>query len=253
MSGHSKWSTIKRKKGAADAKRGKIFSKIAREIHVAVRQGGADPDVNATLRAIIQKARVANMPADNIDRAVKKAAGEGQDGVQYHSLVYEGYATGGVGIVIIALTDNKNRTSAEVRHAFSKAGFSMAQPGAVSWTFQRKGVIEVAAAVADEDTVMEISLEAGADDMRVEEESYVIETGPADCTDVATALERAGIPMIRSEVAMVPDTTVPVKERKQALAILRFMDTLEDLDDVQDVYANFDIDNDLMEKLSAEA
>jgi len=252
MSGHNKWSTIKHKKGAADARRGKIFSKIVRELHVAVREGGADLSANATLRAIVQKARTVNMPADNIERAIKKASGEGQDAVQYYSLAYEGYGAGGVGIVILALTDNKNRTSAEVRFVFSKAGYSMAQQGAVSRSFQRKGLIEVDASAAEEDFLLEKALEAGAEDMVLEGDCYVIETDPSVHTSVAEALEQAGIPLVRSEVALVPETTVPVTDPKQAAALLRFMETVEELDDVQSVYANFDISDELMEELGSD-
>ena len=252
MSGHSKWKTIQHKKGAADAKRGKIFSRFSKEIMVCARSGGGDPDLNPTLRTLVQNAKSANMPMDNITRAIKKGTGE-LDGGQLEEIVYEGYAGGGVGLVVKVLTDNKNRAAAEVRHIFTKNNSSFAQQGAVSRNFQRKGQIRVKDDAASEESVMEAALEAGADDMIHEDGVFLVTTDPAAFNDVAKALEDAGVAVENAEVEMVPDALVPVGDVDTARSILRFVDALEDNDDVQDVYANFDIDDALLEQLESEA
>lgn len=253
MSGHNKWSSIKHKKGAADAKRGKIFSKITREIFVAVREGGGgDPEANPTLRTIIQKARDVNMPMDNIKRAIKKATGEGSDAVQYEELVFEGYAADGVGLIVEVLTDNHNRAAAEVKHAFSRAGENMAQTGSVSHNFNRKGEIYVNADKADEERLMEIALEAGAEDMESEGGQFRIVTDPSAFMDIVDAIKNAGIEIESSGVNLVPDVSVPVTNKAKAASLLRFIDELDDLEDVRNVYANYDIDDELIEELSQE-
>ncbi len=252
MSGHNKWSTIKHKKAAADAKRGKVFSKIAREIVVAVQTGGGEEDKNPSLRLLMQKARSVNMPADNVERAVKKGTGELQDDVIMEELVYEGYAPGGVGVVVLAVTDNKNRTAAEVRHAFTRHNNNMAGQGSVSRLFNRKGLIEIDAAKADEEKVMEIALEAGAEDMQSSPAQYTVTTDPSTYVGVVDALNNAGIEIANAEVTLLPETTIPVTDKSQASAILRFIDTLDELDDVQDVFSNYEIDDELMEQISAD-
>lgn len=253
MSGHNKWSTIKHKKGAADAKRGKIFSKLAREIVVAVREGGGgDPDANPTLRTIIQNARGVNMPMDNITRAIKKATGEGSDAVQYEELVFEGYAADGVGLIIEVLTDNRNRAAAEIKHAFSRAGQSLAQTGSVSRNFSRRGEIFIESDKVDEDSLMELALEAGAEDFEVLEDEYRIFTAPSDCQGVADAITKAGIEISNSGVNLVADVTVPVDDRAKAATLLKFIDDLEDLDDVRNVYANCDIPDEIVDSIRSE-
>jgi len=251
MSGHSKWANIKHRKGAADAKKGKVFSKIAKEIMVTARTSGGDPAGNITLRALIQKARSANMPADNIERAIKKGMGD-LDGVVLEELVYEGYGPGGVAIIIETLTDNKNRTAAEVKHAFSKFNLSLAGPGSVSRSFQRKGQIIIDQETADEDQVMELALDAGAEDMKIEDGAYEVVTPPAVFMDVVDALNGANIPLASSEITMIPDSYTPVTDKGHASSVMRFIDALEDLDDVQNVYSNFDIDDAMMEAISVE-
>lgn len=245
MSGHSKWATIKHKKGAADKARAKVFNKIARLLEVAAREGGADPASNASLRTVIQKAKAAQMTNDAIDRAVKRGAGLA-DGGNYESIMYEGYAPGGVALMIDVLTDNRNRTGAEVRNIFSKLGGSMAEPGAVSWQFSRRGVLHVNA--ADEDTVMMAALEAGADDVSADGDgAWRITCEPADVFDVRDALQAAGIEVASAESTMVSSVTVEVTDAGDAKKILRIMDAFEDNDDVQDVFSNFDISDELME------
>jgi len=251
MSGHSKWANIKHRKGAADAKKGRVFSKIAKEIMVSARTSGGDPAGNITLRALIQKARSANMPADNIDRAVKKGMGD-LDGVILEELVYEGYGPGGVAIIVETLTDNKNRTAAEVKHAFSKFSLSLAGPGSVSRSFQRKGLILISKEAAGEDQLMELALDAGAEDMKTEDEVYEIVTEPSLFMDVVDALNKADVPMESSEITMIPDLYASVTDKRAASSVMRFIDALEDLDDVQNVYSNFDIDDALMEAISVE-
>jgi YebC/PmpR family DNA-binding regulatory protein len=247
MSGHSKWATIKHKKGAADKARGKLFAKLARQIEVAARQGGGDIDSNASLRTMVLKAKAAQMTKDAIDRAVKRGIGE-NDGANYESITYEGYAPGGVAMLIDVLTDNRNRTASDVRSAFTKFGGAMAEPGAVGWQFSRRGVILVDGA-ADEDTVMTAALEAGADDVERDGGSWKVLTDPSSVWDVKDALESAGVPVQSAESTMVSSTTIEVTDSEDARQILRIMDTLEDNDDVQDVYANFDIAESIMEEV----
>lgn len=253
MSGHNKWSSIKHKKGAADAKRGKVFSKISREIIVAVREGGGgDPESNPTLRTAIQKGRSANMPIDNIERAIKKATGEGSDAVQYEELVFEGYAADGVGLIVEVLTDNHNRAAAEIKHIFNRAGENLAQTGSVSRNFSRKGEIFVDAGTIDEEQLMELALEAGAQDMETQNSQYRIVTDPSAFVDILEALQKAGVEITDSGVNLVPEVTLPVTDKKKAASLLRFIDDLDDLEDVRNVYANCEIDDGLMEEISRE-
>lgn len=242
MSGHSKWHTIKHKKGAADAKRGKLFTKIIKEITVAARMGGGDEESNPRLRTIVLKAKAANMPKDNIERAIKKGTGD-LDGVDYVELSYEAYAPGGVGLLIEALTDNKNRTAADVRTILSKGGGSLAATGAVSYMFNRKGIIAYETENVDFDALFEAALEAGAED--VSEEGGIIEviTEPGDFADVLEALQAAGFTESSAEVAMVPENTVSLDADKTA-KVLRLIERLEDNDDVQSVASNLDIPED---------
>ncbi len=245
MSGHSKWATIKHKKGAADKARGKLFAKLARQIEVAARAGGGDVDANAALRTMVLKAKAGQMTKDAIDRAIKRGIGE-NDGANYESITYEGYAPGGVAMLVDVLTDNRNRTAADVRSAFSKFGGSMAEPGAVGWQFSRRGVVLVPGSL-DEDSVMTAALEAGADDIERDGDSWKVLTDPSVVYDVKDALEAAGIEVQSAESTMVSSTTIEVTDVNDAKQILRIMDMLEDNDDVQDVYANFDIDESIMQ------
>ena len=247
MSGHSKWATIKHKKGAADKARGKLFAKLARQIEVAARQGGGDVDSNASLRTQVLKAKAAQMTKDAIDRAIKRGIGE-NDGANYESITYEGYAPGGVAMLIDVLTDNRNRTASDVRSAFTKFGGAMAEPGAVSWQFSRRGVILVDGK-ADEDAVMAAAIDAGADDVERDGESWKVLTDSSVVWDVKDALEAAGIVVQSGESTMVSSTTIEVTDKDDARNILRIMDMLEDNDDVQDVYANFDIAESIMEEV----
>ncbi len=249
MSGHSKWATIKHKKGAADKARGKLFAKLARQIEVAAK-GGGDIDANPTLRTAVQKAKAARMTNDAIDRAIKRGTGE-SDGGTYESIMYEGYAPGGVALLIDVLTDNRNRTGAEVRGVFTKLGGSMAEPGAVSWQFSRQGLIVVAAEGLDEDELMMTALDAGADDVVDEGESFRIVTDPSVVYDVKAALDEAGVEVISADAPLVSENLVPVTAPGDAKAVLRILEALEDNDDVQDVFANFDISDELMEEASA--
>lgn len=247
MSGHSKWATIKHKKGAADKARGKLFAKLARQIEVAARAGGGDVDSNATLRTMVQKAKSAQMTKDAIDRAIKRGIGE-SDGAHYESITYEGYAPGGVAMLVEVLTDNRNRTASDVRNAFSKFGGSMAEPGAVGWQFQRRGVILVPGSI-DEDQIMAAALDAGASDIERDGESWRILTEPADVYEVQDALVASSIVVESAESTMVSSTTIEVTDSDDARQILRILDMLEENDDVQDVYANFDIDESLMREV----
>ena len=250
MSGHSKWATIKHKKGAADAKRGQLFNKLARQIEVAAK-GGGDPEMNATLRTAVQKAKAGRMTNGAIDRAIKRGSGEGGDAVHYETIMYEGYAPGGVALLIDVLTDNRNRISADVRQVFSKLGGSMAEPGAVGWQFARRGVIITADGVSEDD-VMLAALEAGADDIVADGEGWRIMTDPSDVYDVQAALTTSGIETVSADSPMVAENLVPVTDLKDARAILRIMDALEENDDVQDVFSNFDISDDLIDAATAE-
>ena len=247
MSGHSKWATIKHKKGAADKARGKLFAKLARQIEVAVRAGGGDADSNAALRTMVLKAKAGQMTKDAIDRAIKRGMGE-NDGANYETIMYEGYAPGGVAMLVDALTDNRNRTASDVRTAFSKFGGALAEPGAVGWQFSRRGVLLVPGNL-EEDAVMTAALEAGADDIERDGDSWRVLTEPSVVYDVKDALEAVGIEVQSAESTMVSSTTIEVTDLDDAKQILRIMDMLEDNDDVQDVYANFDIDDALMQEL----
>ena len=247
MSGHSKWATIKHKKGAADKARGKLFAKIARQLEVAAREGGGDVSSNATLRTVVQKAKAAQMTNDAIDRAIKRGSGEAQ-GDNYESITYEGYAPGGVAMMVDTLTDNRNRTGADIRSIFSKTGGAMAEPGAVGWQFSRRGVVYVDGK-AGEDDVMMAALDAGADDISRDGESWKILSEPNVVYDVKAALEAAGLGVQSAESTMVSSTTIEVNDADTAAKILKVMEALEDNDDVQDVYANFDIPDAIMESL----
>ena len=245
MSGHSKWATIKHKKGAVDKARGKLFNKIARQLEVAAREGGGDPSTNATLRTMMQKAKAGQMTNDAIDRAIKRGTGE-HDGGTFESITYEGYAPGGVALLIDVLTDNRNRTGAEVRNVFSKLGGSMAEPGAVGWQFRRAGVLHVPSSVA-EDEVMLAALEAGAEDVSASGDTWEITSEPNVVYDVQAALEEAGITVLSAESTMISSTTIEVTDPDAARKVLKIIDALEDNDDVQDVFGNFDISEEIME------
>jgi YebC/PmpR family DNA-binding regulatory protein len=248
MSGHSKWSTIKRKKGAADAKRGKIFTKLIREIATAARMGGGDPDSNPRLRLAVDKARTANMPKDNIERAIKKGTGA-SDGESYEEVLYEGYGPGGTAVLVETLTDNKNRTVGEVRHVFSKHGGNLGASGCVSYLFEKKGLIQFEGEDLDGDAVLEVALEAGADDVREEDGSVTVVTQPGDFETVKHALEQAGYGAVQAAISLEPMSTVKL-EGKDAETMLSLADALEDLDDVQGVNANFDISEQEMSRLA---
>ena len=249
MSGHSKWATIKHQKGAKDAKRGKLFNKLARQLEVAAREGGPDPASNAALRTAVLKAKAGQMTNDAIDRAVKRGAGM-DDGGTYEAITYEGYAPGGVAILVDTLTDNRNRTGADIRNIFSKMGGSMAEPGAVGWQFSRKGVVVVDGEVGEDDLMLS-ALEAGADDVARDGDEWRVECAPNHVYDLQAALEAAGIAVKSAESTMVPSVTIEVTDTGDARKILRIMDAFEDYDDVQDVYSNFDIADDVMEAASA--
>ena len=249
MSGHSKWATIKHQKGAKDKARGKLFAKLIRQVEVAAREGGGDIEANATLRTMYAKARAASVPIDTIDRAIKRGTGE-LEGVTYESITYEGYAPGGVALLIDVLTDNRNRTGAEVRSVFSRMGGSMAEPGAVSWQFSRKGVILVPRS-ASEDDVMLAALDAGAEDIVDDGDEWRLTCEPQATEAVREALEAAGLTVLSAESTMVSSTTIEVTDAEEAKKILRIMDALEDHDDVQDVYSNFDIPDDILHSVEA--
>lgn len=250
MSGHSKWSTIKRKKGAIDARRGKIFTKIIKEITLAARLGGGDPEANARLRQAILAAKDENMPKDNIERAIKKGTGTGADAVVFEEVTYEGYGPGGAAVLVEVMTDNKNRTVAEVRHIFSKHGGNLGENGCVAWIFEKKGTIVLDKKSVNEDELMELALEAGAQDVREEENEFEIITDPASFEEVKDAIDQRKIKYIEAKISLIPQTTVKLEAGK-AEQMLKLMEKLEDNDDVQNVYANFDIADDIMERLSA--
>jgi YebC/PmpR family DNA-binding regulatory protein len=247
MSGHSKWATIKHKKGAADKARGKLFAKIARQLEVATRQGGPDPSSNATLRTAVQKAKAAQMTNDAIDRAIKRGSGEAQ-GDDFETIMYEGYAPGGVAIMVDTLTDNRNRTGADIRNIFSKLGGAMAEPGAVGWQFSRRGVIYIAGSVSEDD-LLAAALDAGAQDISRDGEAWRVTTEPQDVYDVKAGIESAGIEVASAESTMVSSTVISIEDAETAQKVLRVMESLQDNDDVQDVYANFDISDELMEQV----
>jgi YebC/PmpR family DNA-binding regulatory protein len=249
MSGHSKWHSIKHKKGAADAKRGKLFAVLIRQIEVAARAGGGDLDTNATLRTMVQKARDNSVPLDTIQRAIKRGTGE-EEGVVYEPVTYEGYAPGGVAVIVQALTDNRNRTSAEIKNLFSRNGGNFAEPGAVSWQFERKGVVNVDKS-ADEDELMLAAADAGAEDVEDGGDNWNVTTPPTDLHTVRTAIEEAGFKVTSADLTMIPTTTVELTEESQAKTVLRLADALEDHDDVEAVYANFDIPDAVLEAVTA--
>jgi YebC/PmpR family DNA-binding regulatory protein len=251
VSGHSKWSTIKHKKGAADARRGKLFSKLSRAIIVAAREGGADPAANLALQNAIEKARSYSMPKENIERAIAKGAGEGTDGSSFETVVYEGYGPEGVAVIVEALTDNRNRTASEVRHLFSKHGGNLGATGAVAWQFERRGVLLVTADGIDEDELVLAAAEAGADDVERDGTSFVISSSPEDLAGVRAALEAAGYMLESAGLAMVPKTTVAIGDESTAKQVVRLVEGLEDSDDVQDVYANFDIPEAVLEAVAS--
>jgi len=247
MSGHSKWATIKHKKGAADAKRGKLFGKLIRQVEVAARAGGADLDMNPSLRTMYQKARSASVPLDTIEKAIKRATGD-MEGVIYEAITYEGYAPNGVAILIEVLTDNRNRTGSEVRTALKKHGGSIAEPGAVAWQFERKGVVMVPSSV-DEDDIMVAALDAGLEDIVSEGDTWRVTSAPSDVHAVEDALVAAGITVESADTTMLPTSTVPLDTPEAAKQVLRVIDALEEDDDVQDVYANFDIPDSVMDAI----
>ena len=245
MSGHSKWATIKRRKGAQDEKRSKMYAKLLRAIEVAAREGGGNVEGNMTLASAVQKARDYSVPVDNIDRAIKRGAGEA-GGARYEEVVYEGYGPAGVAVLVEAMTDNRNRTGQEVRHAFTRGGGNMGDPGSVAWMFDRRGLITLDRATAPgEDRLLEIILEEGADDLRDAGDQWEIVTEPESLSGVRSALERAGVQVASGELTMLSQTGVPVGKDK-AESVLRLIEALEDLDDVQNVYSNFDIPEEIL-------
>ncbi len=247
MSGHNKWSSIKHKKGAADKKRAKIFTKLIKEITVAARMGGGDPDANPRLRHAINTAKAQNMPKDNVERAIKKGTGE-LEGVDYEEIIYEGYGPGGVAVMVECLTDNRNRTIADVRNIFSKAGGNVGTDGCVAWMFDKKGLISISKENADEDTLMEVALEAGAEDIKDMDEGFDVITAPEDFDAVKDAIDAAEIACMEAEISMIPQNTTAV-EGKEAEQMVRFMDALDDCDDVQNFYTNADIPDEAFENM----
>ena len=249
MSGHSKWATIKRKKGKTDAERGKVFTRHIKEITIAAREGGGDPEGNPRLRTAIAAAKASNMPADNIKRAVLKGTGD-LPGVTYESVTYEGYGPGGVALYMEGLTDNKNRCVSEVRHALTKYGGNLGASGCVAWMFEKQGLITIDLDATDEDTIMEVAMEAGAEDIKSDSGTYEVITQPGDIDTVRSAIEAKGIAMVSAEVTMIPKDSVKLEKESQASSMMKLWDILEELDDVQKIYANFDISEELLEKLT---
>jgi YebC/PmpR family DNA-binding regulatory protein len=247
LSGHSKWSSIKHKKGAADAKRGKLFSKLARSIIVAAKEGGGDPANNLALQNAIEKAKSYSMPKDNIERAIAKGSGSDADGAAFEAIVYEGYGPEGVAVIAEALTDNKNRTASDVRHIFAKFGGNLGTSGAVAWQFERRGVVLVAAGGVDEDELFLAAADAGADDLEQDGEVFQVTSAPEQLAAVRGAIEDAGFSIDSAELAMLPKTTVAIDDEGKARQLMRLIDALEDNDDVQEVYANFDIPEQVLE------
>jgi YebC/PmpR family DNA-binding regulatory protein len=250
VSGHSKWSSIKHKKGAADAKRGKLFSKLSRAIIVAAKEGGGDPSGNLALQNAIEKAKSYSMPKDNIDRAIAKGSGADADASAFEVVVYEGYGPSGVAVIVEALTDNRNRTASDVRHTFAKNDGNLGGSGAVSWLFERRGIVIVDAEGVDEDELTLAAAEGGAEDVELDGSSYQVTCAPEQLAAVREAVEAAGFSVDAAELTMVPKTTVEVADENEAKKILRLMDQLEDNDDVQDVYANFDIPERVLEAVA---
>jgi YebC/PmpR family DNA-binding regulatory protein len=250
VSGHSKWSSIKHKKGAADAKRGQLFTKLSRAIVVAAKEGGPDPAANLSLQNAIEKARSYSMPKDNIERAIARGSGQDADASAFETIVYEGYAPGGVALIVEALTDNRNRTASDVRHLFSKHDGNLGEAGSVSWMFERRGVVVVDGS-ADEDELLLAAAEGGADDVERDGSSWQVVSAPESFSDVRRAVEAAGFTVESAELTMVPKTTIGVEDEAQAKKILRLIDGLEENDDVQEVYANFDIAERVLEEVAA--
>ena len=251
MSGHSKWSSIKHKKGAADAKRGKLFSKLSRAIIVAAKEGGGDPANNLALQNAIEKARSYSMPKDNIDRAVAKGSGADADSEAFEEIVYEGYGPEGVAVIVEALTDNRNRTASEVRHMFAKHGGNLGATGAVAWQFERRGVVVVPADGVDEEELLMTAADGGADDVEQDGDVFQVTSAPESLSSVRAAIEGAGFAVDSAELVMLPKTTVAVEDETAAKRVLRLMEALEDNDDVQDVYANFDIPERVLEAVAS--
>ena len=249
MSGHSKWATIKRKKGKADAERGKVFTRHIKEITIAAREGGGDPEGNPRLRSAIAAAKASNMPADNIKRGIQKGTGD-LPGVSYESVTYEGYGPGGVAIFMEVFTDNKNRVVAEIRHILTKYGGNLGANGCVAWMFEKKGIVTVELDAADEDTLMEVATEAGAEDILTDSGSYEIIADSNEIFSVRSALEAKSIPIVSAEVTMRPTNTVKLEKESQANSMLKMYELLEENDDIQKIYSNFDIDEAILEKLA---
>ncbi len=249
MAGHSKWANIKHRKGAIDAKRGKIFTRLIKEIMVAARMGGGDASANPRLRSAIAAAKAVNMPKDNIERGIKKGTGE-IEGVVYEEITYEGYGPGGVAVLVECMTDNRVRTVADVRYIFGKCGGNMGESGCVNWMFDRKGSILVEKTAVDEERLMELALDAGAEDVVEEEETFQVLTAPDDFDAVREALEKAEVPFVEAAISMIPQNTVEVTDEKAAKQLLRLLEMMEDNDDVQNVHANFDIPDAIMEAVS---
>ena len=250
MSGHSKWSSIKHKKGAADAKRGKLFSKLSRAIIVAAKEGGGDPANNLALQNAIEKARSYSMPKDNIDRAIAKGSGADADANAFDTIVYEGYGPEGVAVIVEALTDNRNRTAADVRHLFAKHGGNLGATGAVAWQFERRGVVVVPADGVDEEELLLAAADGGAEDVERDGDAFQVTSTPESLADVREAVEGAGFTVDSAELSLVPKTTVAVEDEPKARQVMRLIDALEDNDDVQDVYANFDIPERVLEAVA---
>jgi YebC/PmpR family DNA-binding regulatory protein len=247
LSGHSKWSSIKHKKGAADAKRGKLFSKLSRSIIVAAKEGGGDPANNISLQNAIEKAKSYSMPKDNIDRAIAKGSGADADADAFETIVYEGYGPEGVAMIVEALTDNKNRTAADVRHLFAKHGGNLGATGAVAWQFERRGIVVVPAEGVDEEELMLVAADGGAEDIEQDGDTFQVTTALEDLAAVRQALEAAGLTIESAELTLIPKTTVAIDDEAKARQVMRLVDALEDNDDVQDVYANFDIPEQVLE------
>jgi YebC/PmpR family DNA-binding regulatory protein len=250
VSGHSKWSSIKHKKGAADAKRGKLFSKLSRAIIVAAREGGPDPGGNLALQNAIEKARSYSMPKDNIERAIARGSGQDSDASAFETIVYEGYAPGGVAVIVEALTDNRNRTASDVRHVFAKHDGNLGETGSVGWLFERRGIVLVDGS-ADEDELTLAAAEGGADDVQRDGSTWEVTSAPENLSAVRQAIESAGFKVENAELTMVPKTTIEVEAEAQAKKILRLIDALEENDDVQEVYANFDIPERVLEEVAS--
>ena len=248
MSGHSKWATIRHKKGAADAKRGKVFTKLIKELMVAARMGGGNPEGNPRLRAALLAAKAENMPKDNIDRAIKKGTGE-LEGVNYEEFAYEGYGPAGVAVLVDIMTDNRNRAASEVRHIFSRNSGNLGEAGCVAWMFNKKGSIVFDKKAMPEEELIELALEAGAEDVKDQEDQFEVITSPEDFANVKAAFDEKGLNSELAEITMSPQTTVRIEDTKTAQQLLRLMDALEDADDVQHVYANFDIPDQIIESL----